>query len=183
MSTCCALVRTLQLMCNHFVLIYHGCTIFVAAVHHLHWAFAFVFMEMFKGASPSTAASVWASGVQLMDNGLQCQIAGRLGYAEKTPVHRAGSSSSRHCRFQTVATHWMPVTADDWVTQYCQTVEGKDYDYEIIIRYDNLTSFFSFEGGRGGLEGALLAGNILQTPIFHLLKIDIFRHCFPRVHP
>lgn len=134
MSTCCALVRTLQLMCSHFVLIYHGCTIFVAAVHHLHRAFAFVFMEMFKGASPSTAASVWASGVQLMDNGLQCQIAGRLGYAEKTPVHRAGSSSSRHCRFQAFATHWMPVTADDWVTQYCQTVEGKDYDYEIIIR-------------------------------------------------
>lgn len=96
----CSCERTLQLMCSHFILIYHGCTTFVAAVHHLHWAFAFVFMEMFKGASPSTAASVWASGVQLMDNGLQCQIAGRLGYAEKTPVHRAGSSSSRHCSFQ-----------------------------------------------------------------------------------
>lgn len=53
----------------------------------------------------------------------------------------------------------MPVTADDWVTQYCQTVEGKDYDYEIIIRYDNLTSFFSFEGGRGGgVGGGVVSG-------------------------
>ena len=52
----------------------------------------------------------------------------------------------------------MPVTADDWVTQYCQTVEGKDYDYEIIIRYDNLTSFFLLRGVGGGVGGGVVSG-------------------------